>query len=98
MLIVFLFLGIAIYMGLYFAWDFISGRLQGPTAWLASFQRMVFVPEHMIFRLFWIVLIVMGAYLVADFIISTAKRGLKKKAPPEEMKLKQITTADRTRR
>ena len=98
MLIVFLFVGIAIYMGLYFAWDFVSGHLDRPTAWLASIQRMFFMPETMIFRIFWILLILVAAYVVADFLISSARRGLKKKAPPDEMKLKQITTADRTRR
>ncbi len=99
MLIVFLFVGIAIYMGLYFAWDFLSGHLVGPTAWLASFQRMILWPEPLIFQMLRGLILVIVLYLIGDFLMSLAKNGLKKKPPPDEMKLKVTPLPpDRTKR
>lgn len=88
MLIVFLFVGIALYVGLYFAWDFLSGHLDGPTAWLASFQRMILWPDVLIFQMLRGLILIIAFYLVGDFLMSLAKTGLKKKPPPDEMKLK----------
>ena len=88
MFIVFLFLSIAIYMGLYFAMDYFAHRLDTPTAWLSSFNRMVVQPEETIFLLLRGLILCVALYVVGDFLLSIAKRGLKKKPPPDEMKLK----------
>jgi hypothetical protein len=94
-LIVFLLLGIVIYVGLYLAWDFMAGRLQGPTAYLASLQRMMFVPDNFAFELLRGILLIVMLYVIGDLLLTAAKRGLKKKPPPDEMKLKQTTLPER---
>ena len=99
MLIVFLLLAIAIYMGLYFAMDYFAHRLDTPTAWLSSFNRMVMRPEEQIFFLLRGLILCVALYVVGDFLLSTAKRGLKKKPPPDEMKLKtSVLPPDRNKR
>lgn len=88
MLIVFLFLAIIIYVGLYFAWDYMSGNLSTPTAWLTSLNNMFLMPETQIFQLFRLLLILILLYVILDIMKVTTKKALKKKPPPEEMKLK----------
>jgi uncharacterized membrane protein len=88
MVILLLLAAIAIYMGLYFAFDYFSHRLDTPTAWLASLNRMFLWPEDQIFSLFRFLLMLLVLYTLFDFARTTAKKGLKRKAPPEEMKLK----------
>jgi hypothetical protein len=89
MLILFLFAAIAIYMGLYFAFDYFNQRLDTPTSWLASLNRMFLYPDDQIFFLFRALLLLMAIYVVFDLLRSAAKSGLKRKPPPEEMKLKE---------
>ena len=91
MLILLLFIAIAFYVGLYFAWDFMSGHLDRPTAWLASLQNMLLTPEPLIFQLLRGLILVVILYLVGDALLSLAKQATKKKPPPEEMKLKATT-------
>ena len=79
MLIVFLFVAIVLYVGLYFAWDFLSGHLDGPTAWLASFQRMILWPDELIFQMLRGLILIVLLYVIGDFLMSLAKNGLKKK-------------------
>ena len=96
MLIVFLFLAIGIYVGLYLAWDYMSGHLTTPTAWLSSLNNMFLMPETQIFQLFRLLLFLILIYVILDLTKTTAKRALKKKPPPEEMKLKS-TIADKAK-
>jgi hypothetical protein len=87
-LIVLLLLAIIIYAGLYFAWDYMSGNLSTPTAWLASLNNMFLMPETQIFQLFRLLLFLIALYVFLDVMKVTTRKALKKKPPPEEMKLK----------
>lgn len=95
MLIVYLFLAIAIYVGLYFAVDFLSGNLATPTSWMNSLNHMLVMPESQLFQIARLLLLLFAIYVVFDFIKSAGKKALKKKPPPEEMKLKS-TVSDKT--
>ena len=88
MLIVYLFFAIAVYVGLYFAMDFLSGNLATPTAWLISFNRMLVMPEMQVFQIARLLILLCAIYVVFDLIKTAGKKALKKKPPPEEMKLK----------
>lgn len=94
MLIVYLFLAIAIYAGLYFAADFMAGHLDTPTSWLNSLNNMIVMPESQLFQIARILILLCAIYVMFDFIKTTGKKALKKKSPPEEMKLKS-TVADK---
>ncbi len=88
MLIVYLFLAIAIYVGLYFAADFMAGHLDTPTAWLRSLNQMLVMPEMQVFQIARLLILLCAIYVVFDLIKTAGKKALKKKPPPEEMKLK----------
>lgn len=99
MLIIMLFVAVAVYIGLYLAWDFFSGHLNTPTAWLDSLNRMMLRPESEIFFTLRGLILVIALYVIGDFLMTTGKRVLKRKEPPEEMKLKtNALPADKVKR
>lgn len=88
MLIVYLFIAIAAYVGLYFASDFIAGHLDTPKAWMESLNQLIIMPSSQLFQVARLLLLLFAVYVVFDFIKSTSKRAFKKKPPPEKMELK----------
>jgi uncharacterized metal-binding protein len=79
MLIVALFGAFCFYVGLYLLWSSTQVPLNSMEALFRALNRMLWVPENLVFTIFRGLILVATLYVVADFIVSTARRASKKK-------------------
>ncbi len=87
MLIVALLLAFLFYAGLFLLWDSHRVPLDSVAAVLAALNRMLFLPENLVFTIFRGILLAVTFYLVADFLLSTAKRATRRRREQEKNEL-----------
>ena len=79
MLIVALFGALIFYVALYLIWTSTQVPLNSLDAVFRALNRMLWLPENVVFTIFRGLILVAILYVVADFIISAAKRAAKRK-------------------
>jgi hypothetical protein len=81
MLIIGFILALCFYVGLFFVYEAAQSHILGP---LEMLNKMLFMPEPTIFLLLRGLIIITLFYIVADSLISPARRGLKSRRQKQE--------------
>lgn len=79
MLIVALLCAFIFYAGLFLLWESNRVPLDSMAAVLAAVNRMLFLPENVVFVIFRGLLLVVALYIVGDFLLSSAKRATRRR-------------------
>lgn len=79
MLILVLFGAILFYAALYIFWEMSHSRLNTVEQWLSMLNSMVVMPDHVVFVILRGLILVAALYVVSDFLLSSAKRGKRKR-------------------
>ena len=87
MLIVALLAAFIFYAGLFLLWESNRVPLDSVAAVLAAVNRMLFLPENVVFVIFRGLLLVVTLYIVGDFLLSTAKRATRRRQEDQKDKL-----------
>lgn len=87
MLIVALLCAFIFYAGLFLLWESNRVPLDSMAAVLAAINRMLFLPENVVFVIFRGLLLVVTLYIVGDFLLSTAKRATRRREEEQKDKL-----------
>lgn len=87
MLIVALLVAFIFYAGLFLLWESQRVPLDSVAAVLASLNRMLFLPENLVFTIFRGLLLAVVFYIVTDFLLSSAKRATRRRRDEEKNEL-----------
>jgi len=66
-------------------WVTAGARFSSSVGILAGLNKMLFMPDHIVFTILRGLILITFFYLVADFLVSGARRGLKRKGAKESM-------------
>ncbi len=80
MLIIALLVAFLFYVGLFLLWESASVNLSGPLGVLWTLNRMLFMPTESVLMILRGLIFITALYVVADFLLSSTRRGLKRKA------------------
>ena len=89
MLVIGLIVAVCLYAILALLWVTAGAHLSGSVTILAALNKMLFVPDDLVFIILRGLILITFLYVVADFLVSGARRGLKRraaKASPSEIK------------
>ncbi len=88
MLFVVLLIAFAIYAILYVMWEMAQSHLTVATMpLLRAFNNALFMPGNLVFVIFRGLILLTLFYVIADFLLSSAKRGLKRRQNREQKAL-----------
>jgi hypothetical protein len=87
MLFIVIVLAFIMYAALYMLWAAAQTQLNSSTAILRTITDMLFMPGDLVFMILRSVIFLAFFYVVADFFVNSAKRGLKRRRP-ETQRLK----------
>jgi Tfp pilus assembly protein PilO len=79
MLFIVIILAFIFYIGLYLLWMSMQARLDSSTSILRAITEMLFVPDHLVFMILRSLIFLALFYVIADFFLNSAKRGLKRR-------------------
>jgi hypothetical protein len=85
MLVIGLIVAVLLYLLLALLWITAGARITGSVGILAALNKMLFVPDHIVFTLLRGLILITFFYLVADYLISGARRGFKRRAAKESI-------------
>lgn len=83
MVIVALVGALVFYVGLYLLWESTQVRLDSVEAVLRALNKMMWMPENLVFFIFRGLLLVAILYVVADLLIAAAKRATRRRDDAE---------------
>ena len=83
MLVIGLIVAVLVYGLLALLWVTAGAQISGSVGILTALNKMLFMPDHIVFIILRGLILVTVFYLVADFLISGARRGLKRRAAKE---------------
>jgi uncharacterized metal-binding protein len=93
MLVIGLIVAVLMYAILALLWVTAGSHLSASVGILEALNKMLFVPDNTVLIILRGLILVTFLYLITDFLISGARRGLKRragKAPPSEVKKKWV--------
>ncbi len=79
MLFIVIILAFIFYIGLYLLWMSMQSRLDSSTSILRTISELLFVPDHEVFMILRSLIFLALFYVIADFFLNSAKRGLKRR-------------------
>lgn len=89
MLVIGLIVAVLVYAVLALLWVTAGSRLSASAGILAIINKMLFVPDNVVFTILRGLILITFLYIVSDFLISSARRGFRRsaaKASPSEVK------------
>ena len=96
MLVILVILGFFLYFGLYYVWSLDQASTYQPFSLHSTVNDMVWMPQSTIFLILRGLLLIAAFYLVADFLYTSARNGVKHKKLLEEEAKNPHTTLQRS--